>query len=273
MASFWQILVVVAIAFSSPCAARFQKYSDATAADPPTKMRLLVPAYFYPADKGTKEWERLFAAPEEAGVVAIMNPASGPGRRVDPNYTKIVEQAKKSKVALIGYVSTRYGKRKTEEIKADVDQWVKFYPGIQGIFFDEQASGTEQLEQLSVLYEHVKKTHKLSLVVTNPGTICDEQYLKKPVSDVACLYEGHEKWERFTPPAWTKELKAERIAALAYQVAAADMPKVLQQSQERRVGWIYVTDDKGANPWDQLPSYWEDEIKLLVNLNKAAAGP
>src|SRR5687767_6171551 len=52
-----------------------------TAADPPPKMRLLVPAYFYPAGKGEKEWERLLAAPEEAGVVAIVNPASGPGRR------------------------------------------------------------------------------------------------------------------------------------------------------------------------------------------------
>ena len=118
----------------------------ASAADPAPKMRLLVPAYFYPAGKGEKEWERLLAAPEEAGVVAIVNPASGPGRRVDANYTKVLEQAKKSKVTLIGYVSTSYGKRKTEEVKGDVDQWVRFYPGIQGIFFDEQASGTEPPE-------------------------------------------------------------------------------------------------------------------------------
>lgn len=239
-----------------------------TAADPPLKMRLLVPAYFYPAGKGAKEWERLLVAPEEAGVVAIVNPASGPGRRVDANYTNVSEQAKKSKVTLIGYVSTSYGKRKTEEVKADVDQWVRFYPGIQGIFFDEQASGTEQLEQLAALYEHVQKTHKLPLVVTNPGTICDEKYLTRPASDVACLYEGHEHWDRFTPPAWTKELKPDRIAALAYQVPAADMPKYLRQAQDRRLGWIYITDDKGTNPWDQLPTYWEEEVKELVKINK-----
>jgi hypothetical protein len=239
----------------------------AIAADPLPKMRLLVPAYFYPAGKGEKEWERLLAAPGEAGVVAIVNPASGPGRQVDANYTKVLEQAKKSKVTLIGYVSTRYGKRKTEEVQADVDQWVRFYPGIQGIFFDEQASGTEQLEQLASLYEHVRKTHKLTLVVTNPGTVCDEKYLIRPASDVACLYEGHEHWDRFTPPAWTKDLKPDRIAALAYQVSAADMPKVLRQAHDRHLGWIYVTDDKRNNPWDQLPSYWEEEVKELANLN------
>ncbi|MCE9525961.1 MAG: spherulation-specific family 4 protein [Planctomycetales bacterium] len=55
---------------------------------------------------------------------------------------------------------------------------------MQGIFFDEQASGTEQLEQLSSLYEHVRKTHNLALVVTNPGTVCDEKYLTRPASDV-----------------------------------------------------------------------------------------
>ncbi|MBC7854997.1 MAG: spherulation-specific family 4 protein [Pirellulaceae bacterium] len=237
------------------------------AADPPPKMRLLVPAYFYPAGKGEKEWERLLTAPEEAGVVAIVNPASGPGRRVDANYTKVLEQAKKSKVTLIGYVSTSYGKRKIEEVKADVDQWIRFYPGIQGIFFDEQASGTEQLEQLATLYEHVRKSHKLSLVVTNPGTLCDEKYLTRPVSDVACLYEGHERWDRFTPPAWTTDLKPDRIAALSYQVPAADMPKYLRQAQDRRLGWIYITDDRGSNPWDQLPSYWEDELKELHKVN------
>ena len=236
-------------------------------ADPPPKMRLLVPAYFYPAGKGAKEWERLLAAPEEAGVVAIVNPANGPGKRIDANYAKVLEQAKKTKVTLIGYVSTSYGKRKTEEVQADVDQWVRFYPGIQGIFFDEQASGTEQLEQLASLYEHVRKTHKFSFVVTNPGTICDEKYLTQPVSDVACLYEGHERWDRFTPPAWTKDLKPDRIAALAYQVPAADMPKHLRQAQDRRLGWIYITDDRGSNPWDQLPSYWEDELKELRKVN------
>lgn len=259
------LLIVVAVLLGVP--------SFSAAEEPPAKMRLLVPAYFYPSGKGANEWERLLVAPEEAGVVAIMNPASGPGRRIDPNYTKIVEQSKKSKISLIGYISTSYGKRKTEEIKADVDQWVRFYPGIQGIFFDEQASGTEQLEQLAALYEQVRKTHKLSLVVTNPGTICNEKYLAQPVSDVACLYEGHERWDRFSPPAWTKDLKPERIAGLAYQVAADQMPKYLRQAQDRRLGWIYVTDDKGANPWDQLPSYWEDEVKELVKLNQAAAKP
>lgn len=231
-------------------------------------MRLLVPAYFYPSREGVKDWEKLLQAPEAAGVVAIVNPASGPGRRVDPNYTKIFDQAKKSKVTLIGYVSTSYGKRPSEEVLADVDKWVSFYPDIQGIFFDEQANGTEQLEKLAALYEHVHKKQKLSLVITNPGTICDKQYLTRPAADAACLYEGFERWDRFTPPEWTKELKPDRIAALLYKVdSAGEMQKHIRQAKERRLGWIYVTDDSGNNPWDRLPSYWDEEVKAIQELN------
>ncbi len=45
------------------------------------------------------------------------------------------------------------------------------------------------------------------------------------------------------------------------------MPKYLRQAQDRRLGWIYITDDRGMNPWDQLPSYWEEEVKELLKLN------
>jgi hypothetical protein len=49
-------------------------------------LRLLVPAYFYrPATP--PEWDRLIAsARREVPIVAIANPASGPGTRADPNY-------------------------------------------------------------------------------------------------------------------------------------------------------------------------------------------
>jgi len=48
MKHFWQILGVLALALGFSL--------TATAADPPEKMRLLVPAYFYPAGKGEKDW-------------------------------------------------------------------------------------------------------------------------------------------------------------------------------------------------------------------------
>ena len=80
MKIFWKVLGILVWAFGTNF--------PAMSADPPEKMRLLVPAYFYPAGKGAKEWERVLEKREEAGVVAVVNPASGPGRQVDANSPK-----------------------------------------------------------------------------------------------------------------------------------------------------------------------------------------
>ena len=45
-----------------------------------------------------------------------------------------------------------------------MDQWIHFYPGIQGILFDEQASSGEQINYYASLYEYVRKERSLSLV-------------------------------------------------------------------------------------------------------------
>ena len=75
-ATAWATLLLVAAAFATPV----------TAADPSAKPRttLLVPAYFYPAGDGLQHWDDLLAAADRVPIVAIVNPASGPGKAADP---------------------------------------------------------------------------------------------------------------------------------------------------------------------------------------------
>jgi hypothetical protein len=54
----------------------------------------------------------LLEASKDAPVIAVVNPASGPGTKADANYAKVFERAKKTKATLIGYVATGYGKRR-----------------------------------------------------------------------------------------------------------------------------------------------------------------
>ena len=35
------------------------------------------------------------------------------------------------------------------------------------------------------------------------------------------------------------------------------------------MGWIYVTDDGGSNPWDTLPGYWTNEVNYIRSLNQS----
>src|SRR5262245_23596988 len=100
--------------------------SPATA-DEPTKapaVRLLVRAYVYPARDGLAAWKQLLESANRTPIVVIVNPASGPGRRVDSNYEEVLRLAKSSKATLIGYVTLTYAKRPVEEVKTDVDTWL-----------------------------------------------------------------------------------------------------------------------------------------------------
>ncbi len=237
----------------------------APAAEPEPRLCLLVPAYFYPAGEGLKHWERLIAASARVPVVAIVNPASGPGARADANYTRLLDRAKRQPgFTLLGYVSTRYARRPAAEVRADVDRWLRLYPQIHGIFFDEQASGADQAGYYAALHAHVRKERKLRLAVTNPGTVCAEAYLARPAADVACLFEGADGFGAWKPPAWAKKYGPRRFAALAYKVVGVEqMRKYVGAAAEKGVGWLYVTDAAGANPWDRLPAYWEEEVAAV----------
>jgi hypothetical protein len=233
--------------------------------DPPP-VRVLVPAYFYPTGEGLKLWERLIKTASLAHLVVVANPASGPGRKIDSNYARILPRLRKAGATIVGYVTTGYGKRAPEEIKADVDAWLRLYPGvIHGIFFDEQASGPERVDYQAAFYDYVRKEQRLELVITNPGTVCDEGYLARPAADFACLYENHEGFDEFRLPAWASKVPASRFIALSYKVKTADqMRERLKQTLARGFGFVCISDAEGDSPWSRLPSYWEGELEAVA---------
>jgi serine/threonine protein kinase len=236
----------------------------------PSRLRLLVPAYIYPADEGMTQWERILDSPVAAMTVAILNTSSGPGKAADPNYVKVVEQAKPKGVTAIGYVSTQYARRHLDEVKGDVDKWVRFYPGIQGIFFDEQASSADQVPYYASLYEYVRKERGLSLVVTNPGALCAEEYVSRPVADVVCLVEVTKDFDSYKPPAWTNRYPAERFAALICKTDTLEqMEKHVLEMREKKIGYCFITDGDQPNPWGRLPRYWSAEVEAVRRANQA----
>jgi hypothetical protein len=231
---------------------------------PAAPLRLLVPAYFYPAGEGLASWERLIDSPVAASTVVVVNPQSGPGKVVDPNYAKVLERARHNGVTVIGYVSTKYAARLLQQVKGEVDLWTQLYPTIQGIFFDEQPSAADQVRYYAALYEYVRKVRGLSLVVTNPGTVCAEEYLALPAADVVCLVEVVKDFSAYRPPDWTERYPEERFAALLCQTEnAAQMKEDLRQMRPKRLGYCYITDGKQPNPWGGLPSYWGEEVESV----------
>jgi hypothetical protein len=241
--------------------------AQAAAAPEPPALRLLVPAYFYPTPmgEGIMQWKQILKSPLARTTVVVANVNSGPGDHVVPDYTQVIDMAKAEGVTALGYVSTGYATERTlQNVKDDVDRWVRFYPAIQGIFFDQQASSVEHIRYYASLYDYVKKEHKLSLVVSNPGTVCAEEYVSWPAADVVCMVEVTRNFEGYKPPAWANRYPAHRFAALIIETESQEqMEKQIRQMREKKIGSCFITNVPEPNPWGKLPRYWAAEVEAV----------
>jgi hypothetical protein len=108
--------------------------------------------------------------------------------------------------------------------------------------------------------------------VLNPGTHTDEGYFSQPATDLAVLFESEvSNWGSYVPDAYVNNYASSRFAMLAYDAIAADTAcSAVTLANSRNFGYVYLTDDTLPNPWDSLPSFWEDEIACVETLNTCA---
>jgi hypothetical protein len=251
-------------------------------AQAPARVRLLVPAYFYPAGEGLKQWQALIASHSPAGgveIVAIVNINSGdPGKAVNPDYARVIQSASRKGVRLLAYVPTGYGKAPLGTVKEKVGAYFRLYPQLGGVFVDEQSTdGALAAAYYAPLRKHVLSLKRGALVVGNPGTVCAESYLsggEARAADVVVMYENSDRttpFSAYSPPAWVAKYPPERFAALVH--TCSSLPKALAAARAKRVGYLFVTDLAGPpppsnNPWGRLPSYWADELRRVAALNR-----
>ena len=74
--------------------------------------------------------------------------------------------------------------------------------------------------------------------------------------------------------AWATNHLARHFCHLPYAVpSASTMTNYVNLAAARNMGWLYVTDDSGANPWDTLPTYWTNEVNYIQSLNSRSRRP
>lgn len=226
-------------------------------------LELLVPAYFYPVDDGITYWETLTQAAPDVAITAILNPDSGPGAAFDSDYAAVAHAFQAAGGRLIGYVYTGYGARSETVVKAEIDRYYAQY-GVDGIFLDEVSNLVQHLGYYQSLHAYIKGGFARNHIVANPGTQTPESYLA--TADVLVTFESPAaEYAGYEADDWTAAQDAARFAHLVYDVADADaMRAVIETAIAHNVGHLYVTDDRGDNPWDTLPSYWAAETARVA---------
>jgi len=137
-----------------------------------TTVHLWVAAYYYPNGPGLDEWNRLIEAAKHVPIVAIVNPASGPGDHQDLYFAALLPRARKSGLTLVGYIGTEYARKSIAQAEQEVDTYLKFYPDLQGFHFDEQSSDAANVDYYQTLYKYVRSKNANAVVINNPGTMC-----------------------------------------------------------------------------------------------------
>jgi Spherulation-specific family 4 len=238
---------------------------------------VLVPLYVYPENiHKNVTYNRLIDLKrqhETVPVWVIVNPASGPGKEVDANYTKAIDRLQGAGCVALGYVPTSYGKKTEAEVRKSIDRWLELYPRIQGIFFDEMIyEDTDAGAKYQATLNRYAHDAGCWPTVGNPGADTPGRYFAADAADMIVIHEGN---------AWPKE---ERLKG-DYFGGYSDYPPftrgVLLHSQAKLnrdelrmareyVRWVYVTeapyrpnDPKAANPWDHLSKYLEELLDQL----------
>lgn len=239
---------------------------------------IIVPMYVYPANiHRNAEYNRLIEIKRRYEIVpiwVIVNPASGPGKEVDANYTKAIDRLKGAGCVVLGYVSTRYGERPKSDVERDVDRWETMYPATQGIFFDEMLyKDTPDAVQQQLHFNEYAHDQGFWPTVANPGTDTPGRFFAKNAADVFVVHEGSD-WPTETRlhgdyfggysdfPPWTRSV-------LVHSMKELDTDRVSMMRKYAR--WFYVTerpfrpdDPQAQNPWDRLSQHMEALAKELA---------
>lgn len=231
----------------------------------PDRLQILLPLYSYPTWWTTYPWTRVAAAASRAPITAIINPDNGPGSAFpNADYVQGLNDLRAGGVRCIGYVYTSYGARALTNVLADIDAYTAS-TNVSGIFVDETSSSTNDLAYYTQVYAHVRSIPGFDLVVVNPGTQSPEAYLAAPAAEVAVIYEFNTGWSNYTPDAYVAAYPSGRFAALPYAIPdAAGMNHAVDLAVQRNIGYVYVTDDALPNPWDTLPTYWDELVDLVA---------
>ena len=232
---------------------------------------MIVPAYQYPT-LGTL-WGDCAAAASRVTLVAIMNPANGPGVAVDANYSAASASVRSAGGRVIGYVATFQAGIPLENALSEVDRYRAWY-ALDGIFLDGMAHDSDpaHLAWYVALRDSIRAREPTWLVVGGPGSNTPPGYLA--AADILAIFESdgatYSGWE---PDAWVASYPPSRFLHLVHSLPTADgMRQAVDRARSRRAGWVYVTHDVLPNPWDEKPAFWDDMVAALENTQAVAVG-
>jgi hypothetical protein len=218
---------------------------------------IIIPLYSYPGP----DWQLVIQEKQNypsVSMVAVINPANGPGYGQDPNFVDGINSLKAAGVVVLGYVPTWYGTRPGSDVMADVSAYNSMYQ-VNGIFFDEMPAISGYENYYSTLSAYAKSLG-MSLTVGNPGAWVPPSYIG--TVDNIVIYEN------FGLPSYTylNSLGYQRsdFSVISYGTPFVDPGFLARAASD--VSYVYITDGILPSPYTSLASFFPSLVSSIVTL-------
>lgn len=216
-------------------------------------------------------WKAVFDNIDIMGPIVI-NPRSGFGDKVEPDFTTLVQKIKATGRPAIGYVRTIKATRTKEEVLAEIKKYQDGYM-LDGVFLDEMVNGWSTDEATKIawykdLYAEIKKLYGNGfLVVGNPGTNTKPEMLE--CADMLITFEKNidqylNDTDAPVTPDHYKTEPAIRFIHVAHNADEDKTAKAIEKAEDANVATLFITDDTFSgvagsesetnNPYDQVPT-------------------
>ena len=242
---------------------------------------VLVPSYFYPGTGGPggagDGWAAMTSAASTVPITAILNPNSGPGSAADANYQNAITNLENAGGKVVAYVFTDYGNAPQSTVMTEVSTYITQYGSlIDGFFLDGMSTDPARVPYYTTLYSDIKALGPTYQVVGNPGTTTTQDYLQ--AADTLLTYENNNAVQSYLtsePAPWVSAQSPGHFANVVYNQPDVQGSDSMQADVNRafshdNAGYLYVTERTGANPYSQLPSYWDQEVAAIATIPATA---
>lgn len=232
----------------------------------------------------TSNWHPWFDNADVANF-AILNPRSGPGGKLEPDFVDLRKRLEQRGKKCVGYVKTTSKFEPKRELRSkgsiltEIATYVQRYR-VDGVFLDEMVNGWSEDEAALIpfykdLFEEIKNLYGPDfLVVGNPGTNTKEGLLE--CADVLITFEASAKEYLAAPadklfPFIYRNYSPARFIHVIHNVEGEDQARaVVAKAEKSNVAHLYLTTDTftgvlgsespSNNPWDNLPEPWLREV-------------
>jgi Spherulation-specific family 4/Domain of unknown function (DUF4214) len=252
-------------------------------------MGIIVPAYFAPGTGGPggvgDGWAAMDAAAAEVPLTAIFNPNSGPlPGPADPSYVTALTNLEDAGGKVVAYVYTDNGNAALATVEGQISTYITQYGSlINGFMLDGMLVTPNTLSYYQGLYNDIQSLNPSYTVIGNPGQpylngVSSQDYLS--VADVFNIFEGPNSAPAGSPgyntypygQTWYQSDPSDRFSNTIYDVPAdagdfsqsSAMVADVSQAVQLDTGDVYITDLSGGNPYDALPSYWDQEVSAVA---------